>query len=101
MDRVYVMELVRAYQCGYMTRREFIPRRGIAVGGFAAVPSLLAACSASPANPPPVVATAAATAAGEAPAPPGTALGTAAGGQAMGTGAPRAGTMVTYPGPNG
>jgi carboxymethylenebutenolidase len=51
MDRVYVMELVRAFQCGHMTRREFLRRATLAVGGVAAA-QLLAACTSAPAEAP-------------------------------------------------
>ncbi len=90
MDRVYVMELVRAFQCGHMTRREFVTRAGVAVGGFAAMPTLLAACAASPTNPPPVVETPVAAGDGATPMPEDTPATMGGMGQ-----------MVTYPGPDG
>jgi carboxymethylenebutenolidase len=93
MDRVYAMELVRAFQVGQLTRREFVNRMGIVLGGFAAVPTVLAACSASPANPRPVVATPAG--AGAPPAP------TAGNIPAATTAIVLRGEMVTYPGPGG
>lgn len=69
MDRVYVMQLVRSFQCGQITRREFLARAAAAVGSMAAATTLLAACGPSvqtgTATPPPVV-DEAATAAGPA-----------------------------------
>lgn len=44
MDRIYVMELVRSFQVGMMTRREFTRKATAAVGSLAAVNLLLAAC---------------------------------------------------------
>lgn len=41
MDRVYVMQLVRSFQCGYLSRREFLQRASLVVGSTAAA-SLLA-----------------------------------------------------------
>jgi carboxymethylenebutenolidase len=57
MDRVYVMQLVRSFQCGYLSRREFLQRASLVVGSTAAA-SLLAACGVAPTAPvpPPVVA---------------------------------------------
>lgn len=55
MDRVYVMQLVRSFQVGEMSRREFLKRATIAVGSLAAANTILTACGVSPKNPPPVV----------------------------------------------
>lgn len=44
MDRAYVMELVKSFQTGGMTRREFTRRATLAIGSTAAVNLLLAAC---------------------------------------------------------
>lgn len=44
MDRIYVMELVRSFQVGMMTRREFTRKATAAVGSLAAANLLLAAC---------------------------------------------------------
>jgi carboxymethylenebutenolidase len=56
MDRVYVMQLVRSFQVGGLTRRDFLLRASAALGSVAAADLLLAACNANP-NPdaPPVV----------------------------------------------
>lgn len=56
MDRVYVMELVRSFQVGNISRRDFLRRAGVAAGGLAAANSLLAACAQFPnESAPPVV----------------------------------------------
>ena len=56
MDRVYVMQLVRSFQVGELSRREFLRKATLAVGSVATANMLLAACNASPTdNPPPVV----------------------------------------------
>lgn len=56
MNRIEVMELVRARQVGELTRRDFISRATAAVGGLAAANLLLAACAAPVDEiPPPVV----------------------------------------------
>lgn len=44
MDRIYVMELVRSFQVGMMTRREFTKKATAALGSLAAANMLLAAC---------------------------------------------------------
>lgn len=44
MDRIYVMELVRSFQVGMMTRREFTRKASTALGSLAAANLLLAAC---------------------------------------------------------
>ena len=44
MDRAYVMELVKSFQTGGMTRREFTKRATAALGSVAMVNLLLAAC---------------------------------------------------------
>ncbi len=67
MDRVYVMELVRSMQCGYITRRAFLERATVALGSLSAAGLLLTACAEAPAEtPPPVVAGASATPGSEA-----------------------------------
>ena len=56
MDRIQLMEMVRTYQMGGMTRRTFLHRATVTLGSLAAANTLLAACAASPVeNPPPVV----------------------------------------------
>jgi len=56
MDRIEVMELVRAYQVGQMSRRAFLKRAAVAVGSLAGANALLAACAQFPnENAPPVV----------------------------------------------
>ncbi len=56
MDRIYVMQLVRSFQCGEIDRRTFLKRATLAVGSVAAA-KLLAACGTTPGGntPPPVV----------------------------------------------
>ena len=56
MDRIKVMELVRSYQVGEVSRRDFLKRATMTAGGLVAANSLLAACTQFPnENPPPVV----------------------------------------------
>jgi carboxymethylenebutenolidase len=60
MDRIYVMQLVRSFQCGQITRREFLRRAATALGSMAAATTLLAACGqprtpGTETTPPPVV----------------------------------------------
>lgn len=56
MDRIYVMQLVRSFQVGDLSRRDFLRKATLAVGSVAGANLLLAACASSPAtNPPPVV----------------------------------------------
>lgn len=56
MDRVHVMQLVRSYQVGQLTRRSFLKQATIAVGSAIAANSLLVACNTTVnENPPPVV----------------------------------------------
>lgn len=56
MDRVYVMQLVRSFQVGELTRRQFVTRATAALGSLSAANLLLAACAESPtASPPPVL----------------------------------------------
>lgn len=57
MDRVYVMQLVRSFQVGEITRRDFLSKATKALGSVAAANMLLAACLPAPAGqqPPPVV----------------------------------------------
>jgi carboxymethylenebutenolidase len=57
MDRVYVMELVRSFQCGFMDRRTFLKRATVALGSVVAANALLAACGPAPTPTPPVVVT--------------------------------------------
>ncbi len=56
MDRVYVMELVRSFQCGFLSRRDFVARASTALGSLAAANLLAAACVPVTPPPPPVVA---------------------------------------------
>lgn len=57
MDRIQLMQLVRAYQVGGVDRREFMVKATATLGSLAAANTLLAACAAFPnENPPPVVA---------------------------------------------
>lgn len=107
MDRIYVMELVRAFQCGQISRRDFLRRATAALGSASAAAMLLAACRQPTAGtPPPVVVTPSPTAtspatveptptpaATEAPAPTETAATTPAAGVAART--------VEYPDPDG
>jgi len=56
MDRVYVMQLVRSFQVGDMSRRDFLKRSTAALGSLAAANALLAACAQFPnEDPPPVL----------------------------------------------
>lgn len=56
MDRVYVMQLVRSFQVGQISRREFLTRAAAAVGSMTAATMLLAACGQTGTQtPPPVV----------------------------------------------
>lgn len=48
MDRIYVMQLVRSFQVGELTRRDFVLRASAALGSVAAADLLLAACNANP-----------------------------------------------------
>ena len=56
MDRIYVMQLVRSFQVGELSRRDFLKRTTVALGSVAAANLLLTACATNP-NPeaPPVV----------------------------------------------
>ncbi|HYN89422.1 MAG TPA: dienelactone hydrolase family protein [Ardenticatenaceae bacterium] len=63
MDRVYVMELVRSFQVGELSRREFVARATLALGSMATVNVLLAACAPGSGERPPVVDTQASPAA--------------------------------------
>ncbi len=61
MDRVYVMQLVRSFQVGELSRRTFLKRSTAALGSIAAANLLLAACQpVRLETPPPVVEEAAA-----------------------------------------
>ena len=56
MDRIYVMQLVRSFQVGELSRRDFLKRASVALGSVAAANMLLAACNTFPnETPPPVV----------------------------------------------
>jgi carboxymethylenebutenolidase len=56
MDRVYVMQLVRSFQVGELSRRDFLKRATAALGSVAAANMLLAACNTFPnESAPPVV----------------------------------------------
>ncbi|NJP05465.1 MAG: dienelactone hydrolase family protein [Chloroflexaceae bacterium] len=55
MDRVYVMQLIRALQCNEISRREFITRAGAVLGSLASATLLASACSSGAGSPPPVV----------------------------------------------
>ncbi|HRA21833.1 MAG TPA: dienelactone hydrolase family protein, partial [Anaerolineae bacterium] len=62
MDRIHVMQLVRSFQVGEISRRTFLSRATAALGSAATANWLLAGCSSSPAtNPPPVLEPAAAS----------------------------------------
>jgi carboxymethylenebutenolidase len=54
MDRIYVMQLVRSFQVGQISRRVFLQRATAAVGGVAAANLLLAACRPISGTPRPV-----------------------------------------------
>jgi carboxymethylenebutenolidase len=54
MDRIYVMQLVRSFQVGQLSRRAFLQRASVAVGGMAAANLLLAACRPISSTPRPV-----------------------------------------------
>lgn len=96
-NRIHVMELVRAYQCGQISRRDFL-RQATAAFGSTAAAALLAACRQPAAGtPPPVVVTPSPTVASPAatvgPTPGATAAVTPAGGVEART--------VEYPDPDG
>lgn len=55
MDRIYVMQLVRSFQVGELTRRDFLKKATLALGSVGAANMLLAACSPAPTEPPPPV----------------------------------------------
>jgi carboxymethylenebutenolidase len=72
MDRIYVMQLVRSFQVGELSRRAFLTRASAALGSVAAANLLLAACQpVRPETPAPVLAEADPTAAPMAEAPEG------------------------------
>ncbi len=54
MDRIYVMQLVRSFQVGEISRRTFLRRATAAVGAASAASLLLAACQSASAPPRPV-----------------------------------------------
>ena len=56
MNRIEVMELVRSYQVGGLSRRQFLQRATAVIGSTIAANTLLVACDATPnENPPPVI----------------------------------------------
>lgn len=56
MDRIYVMQLVRSFQVGELSRRGFLQKATAALGSAAAANLLLSACVVAPNQaPPPVV----------------------------------------------
>lgn len=56
MKRIELMEMVRDYQVGTVSRRQFLIRSTAVLGSLAAANTLLAACNANPnEDPPPVV----------------------------------------------
>lgn len=57
MDRIYVMQLVRSFQVGQISRRAFLQRASVAVGGMATANLLLAACRPVSGTPRPVTET--------------------------------------------
>ena len=72
MDRVYVMQLVRSFQVGEISRRTFLVRASAALGSLAAANMLLTACAPiTPVAPPPVVEESPAGADGDAGMAPG------------------------------
>ena len=89
MDRVYVMQLVRSFQVGEISRRTFLRRASAALGGMSAASLLLAACQPVTGTPRPVTE---ATPSGEGVGSAATNLTTAAG---LVAGA------IEYPGPDG
>ena len=88
MDRVYVMQLVRSFQVGEISRRTFLRRAG-AVVGVSSAALLVAACQPVVGTPRPVTE---ATPTGEGVGSPGQSLTTEAGLTAG---------MVEYQGPDG
>ncbi len=97
MDRVYVMELVRSFQCGLMNRRTFLKSATVALGSAVAANALLAACGPAPTPTPPVVlATAPAM-----PSPGGTATTAAETGVPEQPGTGLVTGRVEYPGTDG
>ena len=54
MDRIYVMQLVRSFQVGEISRRAFLRRATAAVGSLSAASLLLAACQPVTGTPRPV-----------------------------------------------
>ncbi len=55
MNRVQSQELVRSFQVGEISRREFLARATVAFGSLAAASSLIAACAPVAGTPPPPV----------------------------------------------
>ena len=89
MDRIYVMQLVRSFQVGEISRRTFLRRATAAVGSMSAASLLLAACQPISGTPRPVVE---ATPSGE---------GVGSADTNMTTEAGLAAGAVEYPGPDG
>lgn len=44
MDRIHVMQLVRSFQVGEVSRRSFLKQASVALGSMSAASLLLAAC---------------------------------------------------------
>ena len=55
LNRIYAMELVRSFQVGELSRRDFLRKATVALGSAAAATALLAACQPVQDVPPPVV----------------------------------------------
>ena len=55
MNRIYVMELVRSFQVGQLTRRDFEEQAAAALGSLSAAHMLLAACDVTSREAPPVI----------------------------------------------
>jgi carboxymethylenebutenolidase len=55
MDRIHVMELVRSFQVGQLSRRDFEEQAAAALGSRSAAHMLMAACGPTPREAPPVI----------------------------------------------
>ena len=77
MDRVYSMELVRSFQVGELSRRDFLAKASTALGSAAAASVLLAACTPVTGPTGPVVLATQATGAEPSSSTPGVAAGMA------------------------